>query len=179
MQKVVTAIRPKTQNPKPKTQNDDTPTVWDGLRMFNGITKVNNNAKDNTITISIEFYDPEMAAKMVEYFLATLTDHMSSETKRVAKTNRKYLEEQLEATADPLIKQKIYNLIAQQIETSMMSEVKENFAFKVIDPPKVPDKKIKPKRSQMVMISFVTSLFAGIFLAFFLEYISKVRNQEE
>ncbi|MBM2839369.1 MAG: putative rane protein [Deltaproteobacteria bacterium] len=61
----------------------------------------------------------------------------------------------------------------------MMSEVKENFAFKVIDPPKVPDKKIKPKRSQMVMLSLVTSLFAGIFIAFFLEYIAKLRNQGE
>lgn len=177
IQKVVAAVKPKTQNPKPKTQDDGIPTIWDGLRTLNGIVKVNNNAKDSTITISVEFYDPEAAEKMVEYFLATLTDHMSGEAKRVARTNRKYLEEQLWATTDPLIKQKIYNLIAQQIETSMMSEVKENFAFKVIDPPKVPDEKIRPKRAQMVRISFVAGLFAAVFLAFFLEYIKKVRGQ--
>ncbi|MEK7850656.1 MAG: hypothetical protein AAB275_02130, partial [Deltaproteobacteria bacterium] len=53
---------------------------------------------------------------------------------------------------------------------------KENFAFKVIDPPKAPDKRIKPKRSQMVMISFVAALFAAVFLAFFMEYIEKVRS---
>src|SRR3972149_6668447 len=179
IQKVVAAVKPKTQNSKLKTQdqNDGNPTVWDGLRMLNGMVKVNNNAKDNTITVSVDFHDPETAARMVEYFLAALTDHMSGEAKRVASTNRKYLEEQLGATADPLLRQKIYNLIAQQIETSMMSEVKENFAFKVIDPPKVPDKKIKPKRSQMVMISFVTSLFAGIFIAFFIEYIAKMKEK--
>ncbi|MEK7850353.1 MAG: Wzz/FepE/Etk N-terminal domain-containing protein, partial [Deltaproteobacteria bacterium] len=179
IQKVVIAVKPKTQNPKLKIQdqNNGIPTVWDGLRMFNGIVKISNNAKDSAITISVEFHDPEMAEKMVEYFLATLTDHMSGEAKRVARTNRKYLEEQLWATTDPLIKQKIYNLIAQQIETSMMSEVKENFAFKVIDPPKAPDKKIKPKRAQMVMISFVTALFAAVFMAFFLEYIEKMRDQ--
>jgi len=68
-----------------------------------------------------------MASKIVEYYLATLTNYMSSETKRVANTNRKYLEEQLVNTSDPFIKQKIYNLIAQQIETAMMAEVKENF----------------------------------------------------
>lgn len=174
--RMIESIKPDTQNPK-SDRNSGVPTVWDGLRMFNRIVKVTNNAKDNTITISVEFYDPEAAEKMVEYFLATLTDHMSGEAKRVARTNRKYLEEQLWATTDPLIKQKIYNLIAQQIETSMMSEVKENFAFKVIDPPKVPDKKIKPKRAQMVMISFVAGLFAAVFLAFFLEYIEKVRSQ--
>lgn len=181
IQKVVAAVKPKTQNSKLKTQdqNDGNPTVWDALRMLNGMVKVNNNAKDNTITVSVDFHDPETAARMVEYFLTTLTDHMSGEAKRVASTNRKYLEEQLGATADPLIRQKIYNLIAQQIETSMMSEVKENFAFKVIDPPRVPDNKIRPKRSQMVMLSLVASLFAGIFVAFFLEYIYKVRRLGE
>ena len=58
----------------------------------------------------------------------------------------------------------------------MMAEVKENFAFKVIDRPRVPDRKIKPKRVQMIMVSFVTSLFAGIFLAFLMESIQKTKK---
>ncbi|MDO9558158.1 MAG: Wzz/FepE/Etk N-terminal domain-containing protein [Syntrophales bacterium] len=149
------------------------PEIWDGIRKLDDIVSVKNNIKDNSITITADFYDPEMAAKLVEYFLLTLTNHMSEEARRVAMTNRKYLEEQLATTADPLIKQNIYNLIAQQLETSMMAEVKENFAFKVIDPPKAPDRKTKPKRAQMVMLSFVVALFLGIFAAFFLEYLEK------
>lgn len=181
IQKAVAAIKPKIQNPKTKTQdqNGGSPTTWDGLRSLNGIVKVNNNAKDNTISVSIEYYDPEMAAKMVDYILTALNDHMRGESKRVAQANRKFLEEQLGMTADPLIRQKIYSLIASQIETAMMSELKENFAFKVIDPPRVSDVKIKPNRSQMFMLSFVAALFAGVFVAFFLEYINKVRSQGE
>lgn len=151
------------------------PDTWDALRLLDGIVKVNQDIKANTITVSVEYHDPDMAAKLVEYFLNALINHMSSETKRVAQTNRKYLEEQLGTTADPFIKQKTYNLIAQQIETSMMAEVKENFAFKVIDPPLAPDKKIKPNRAQMVMLSFVVALFLGIFVAFFMEYLEKVK----
>jgi len=154
------------------------PDVWDGLRELDEIVKVNQNVKENIITITVDYYDPEMAAKMVEYILTALTDHMSSEARRVATINRQYLEEQLVKTADPLIKQKIYNLIAQQLETSMMAEVKENFAFKVIDPPKVPDKKIKPKRIQMALLSFVVSIFIGVFLAFFMEYLEKAKSKE-
>jgi uncharacterized protein involved in exopolysaccharide biosynthesis len=100
---------------------------------------------------------------------------MSSEAKRVASTNRKYLEQQLGSTADPFIKQKTYNMIAQQIETGMMAAVKENFAFKIIDPPLAPDKKEKPKRGQMAMLSLTAALFAGIFAAFFKEYLDKIR----
>jgi uncharacterized protein involved in exopolysaccharide biosynthesis len=159
-------------------KDPDVPDSWDGLREFSDIVKINQNIKENVITITVDYYDPDMAAKMVEYFLTTLTDHMSGEAKRVATINRQYLEEQLVKTADPLIKQKVYNLIAQQVETSMMAEVKENFAFKVIDPPKVPDKKTKPKRVQMILISFFVAIFIGVFSAFFMEYLEKVKSRE-
>ena len=157
----------------------DVPDVWDGLRKLDEIISIKQNIKENIITITVDYYDPEMAAKINEYFLTTLTDHMSGEARRVATINRQYLEEQLGKTADPLIKQKIYNLIAQQLETSMMAEVKENFAFKVIDPPKVPDKKIAPKRIQMVLLAFFASLFIGVFLAFFMEYREKMKSKEK
>lgn len=160
-------------------RGDDVPDVWDGLRKLDKIIEINQNIRENVITIMVDYYDPEMAAKMVEYFLTTLTDHMSSEAKRVAMINRQYLEEQLGKTADPLIKQKIYNLIAQQVETSMMTEVKENFAFKMIDPPKVPDKKIKPKRILIALLSFVAAVFLGVFLAFFMEYLEKMKSKEK
>ncbi len=146
--------------------------------VLDSIVKVNQNIKENIITITVDYHDPAMAAKMVEYFLTTLTDHMSSEARRVATINQKYLEEQLQQTADPLIKQKIYNLIAQQLETSMMAEVKENFAFKVIDPPMVPDKKVKPKRIQMALLSLFVSIIMGVFLAFLMEYLEKAKSKE-
>ncbi|MCX5909751.1 MAG: hypothetical protein NTY64_21895, partial [Deltaproteobacteria bacterium] len=149
--------------------------VWNGLREMDRIVNVEHNARENTITISVEFPDPAAAARMAGYFLTMLNDHMTSEAKRVAKTNMKYLEGEVGKTADPFIKQKLYVMIAQQIETSMMAEAKENFAFKVIDPPKEPDKKFKPKRALMVAKAFVVSLFAGVFILFFVEYLKKVR----
>lgn len=175
IQKIIAAIKPKNDNPKSKSkgQDDGFPTTWDGLRTLNRIVVVASNIKENVITISIEFPDAEMSAKMVGYFITALNDHMRGEAKRVAQTNRAYLEEQLSRTADPLIRQKIYSLIASQVETAMMSELKENFAFKVIDPPKAPDKRIKPKRGMMVVLSFVASLFIGVMLAFVLDFVEK------
>ena len=158
-----------------KTENE---RIWAGLRFLQGAMKVNFKQKDNIIELSMQFKDPHMAAEILNYTLIELNNHMSSEAKRVADTNKKYLESLLNDTADPFIKNKIYNIIAQQIEQSMMAEVKENFAFKVIDPPRVPDKRIKPKRRQMVMLSFMASLFGGIFAAFLKEYVDKIRSDK-
>lgn len=168
-------------NPPPPAlvkRDPDVPDIWDGLRALEKIINIKQSPKEGTITVSVEFKDPEMAARIVEYLLTTLTEHMSSEAKRVATMNKKYLEEQLATTADPLIKQKTYALIAQQIEATMMAEVKENFAFKVVDPPRIPDRKEKPKRLLMVTVAFVSSLFIGIFIAFFLNYIENTKKRK-
>jgi uncharacterized protein involved in exopolysaccharide biosynthesis len=151
--------------------------TWKGIRYLQEALKVSPNQKDNSIQVSMQFRDPKTAADIVNYTLLELTDHMSNEARRVADTNKKYLESQIDKTADPFIKTKIYSLIAQQIETAMMAEVKENFAFKILDPPRVPDTKTKPKRTQMVIIAFVVSLFLGIFIAFGKEYWKNHREE--
>ncbi|MBI4745951.1 MAG: hypothetical protein HY786_05275, partial [Deltaproteobacteria bacterium] len=140
----IKAIKPdKIQ--KVEGVDDSVPTIWDGLRSLNDVVNITSDKKSNAITISAIIDDPQNAAAIVSYFITSLTDHMSGESKRVAEANRKHLEQQLAKASDPIIRQKIYILLSQQVETALMSEVKENFAFKVIDPPKAPDKKIKPR----------------------------------
>lgn len=148
------------------------PSLWDGLRELDNIVKVSASAKDNTIAIYAEHRDPAFASRVIELLLSTLNLHMSGEAKRVAQTNKRYLVEQLGAANDPFIRQKIYNLIAQQIEVYMMSEVKENFAFKVIDPPRVPDRRVGPGKARFVMACAALSLLAGVSAAFVLEFAS-------
>jgi tyrosine-protein kinase Etk/Wzc len=75
---------------------------------------------------------------------------------------------------DPMVRQKIYALLSKQVETALMAEVKGNI-FKIIDPPKVPDKKIRPKRALMLILAMIMSMFVGVFLAFFLEYLEKMK----
>ncbi len=152
--------------------------IWNGIRYLKGIYKVNYNQKEGIIELSAEFKDPKIAADIITFVLTELTDYMSSEAKRVAETNKAYLESLIDKNTDPLIGQKIYYLIARQIETAMMAEVKENFAFKILDPPKVPDRKIRPKVRQNIMLAFVTSLFGAVFLAFFIEYFQRQKERE-
>lgn len=146
------------------------PTVWEGIRKLKDMVSVVQSARENTITISADSLRPETSAKTVGFILYTLNEHMSAEAQRVARINRAYLEGQLNSASDPIIRQKIYGLVARQIEMDMMSEVKENFAFKVIDPPMVPDQRISPRRSRMVVAGVAASLIVGLFAAFLLDF---------
>lgn len=146
------------------------PTIHDGLRALERIMSSRHSPKDNTITITVVSTNPQDAAGVLTKLLSVLNKHLSDEARRVADSNRRYLEGQLRYTSDPLIRQNIYALIAQQIESSMMAGVMENFAFKVIDPPDAPDRKSSPKRHLITLAGFGAALAAGVLLAFVLEY---------
>ena len=53
------------------------------LRALQGILKISYKQKDNIIEISAQFNDPDMAVKIINYTVTELTEHMSSETRRV------------------------------------------------------------------------------------------------
>ena len=160
---------------KPGTFKKDKniPDTWDGIRALDKIINVDYDMKKDEITITANFRDPEMAAAIVSYFLTELNERMSSESKHMAVVNKEYLEKQLLESNDILVRQKIYSLIAEKIEMMMMAEVKEGFAFKVLDPPMAPDMKSKPKRAQMVIVAFMVSLFLGVIVVLFREYLKK------
>jgi len=72
--------------------------------------------------------------------------------------------------------QKVFELLTQQYEMAKIDEAKEDITFQVIDRAIPPEKRIKPKRRLNVMLAGVVSLFAGIFLVFFLEYLSNLKE---
>jgi len=78
---------------------------------------------------------------------------------------------------DALVQQKVFELLTQQYELAKIEEAKDDITFQIIDPAIPPEKRIKPKRTQNVMLAGVVSLFFGLLLVFFLEYLDKVKSK--
>jgi tyrosine-protein kinase Etk/Wzc len=79
---------------------------------------------------------------------------------------------------DALIQQNIFELLTQQYVLAKIEEAKDELTFQVIDRAIAPEKRIKPKRALNVMLAGVVSLFLGIFIAFFLEYLNKQKFKQ-
>jgi uncharacterized protein involved in exopolysaccharide biosynthesis len=77
------------------------------------------------------------------------------------------------------IQESIYTLFHQELEKAKIQEKKEEPTFQILDkaiPPKI---KFKPKIKLNVAISGILSIFIGIFLVFFLEYLESIKKKEE
>jgi uncharacterized protein involved in exopolysaccharide biosynthesis len=73
----------------------------------------------------------------------------------------------------------LYELLLKQYEAAKLDEARDATIIQVIEKAVPPEKRIKPKRRQMVMIAMVTGFFFSIFVAFFMEYKEKASNHPE
>jgi len=80
---------------------------------------------------------------------------------------------------EALTQEKVFELLTQQYEMARIEEAKDEITFQVIDRAIPPEKRIKPKRRQQVMLAGAVSLFAGVFLVFFLEYLANLKETKE
>ena len=79
---------------------------------------------------------------------------------------------------DAKIQQTMYELFTQQYEMARIQEVKDSPTVQVLDRAKVPEKKAKPKRTLIVLLSTVTTAFFAVFLVFFMDYMERVQEEQ-
>jgi uncharacterized protein involved in exopolysaccharide biosynthesis len=164
-----------------KGPKDKPPTLQDGINILQkSLLKVNRDKKNNTITIMFEHPDPETVKNIVDYYLTELSETLREEVLKDSKDNRHFFNQQIERTSDALLREKIYTLLAREIEKETFALAQKYYGFVILDPPVVPDidKKLKPKRALICILSVVVAFFAAIFLSFFLEFLGRIKSEE-
>ena len=73
----------------------------------------------------------------------------------------------------------LFELLTQQYEAAKLDEARDSAIIQVIDRAIPPEKRFKPKRTQMVMIAGIAGLVISIFIAFFMEFIEKSSGNPE
>lgn len=150
-----------------ETDPKEQPGQLDVFRLFNedGMLGVNTEKKSNLVTVSIDWKDPEIAAAWVSQLVAQLNQYLRQEAIARSERNLKYLNEELAHTQLEEMRKTLFDLIGQEQKNAMMANAQREFAFRVIDPAVVPDKKVKPKRAIIVLLVAVLAGFIAMFVA--------------
>lgn len=106
-------------------------------------------SKNNTMTIQFESSDSLFSDSLLGLYLIYLNDYIKKSVQTDANENVKYLETQLITASDPLLREKLQGMIANEMEKTMLVS-KE--AFKIVDP-KLTVKSYKEKKLFPVIFS--------------------------
>ena len=82
-------------------------------------------------------------------------------------------------TRDVKVQETLFTVLTQQFEQAKIAEARDTPTVQVLDKAVPAERKSKPKTRQNMAIAGALSLFVGIFLAFFLEYLERIRKQQE
>jgi uncharacterized protein involved in exopolysaccharide biosynthesis len=141
------------------------PTDWELYKQISKIISITQDKKSSFVTVSIDYYSPEMAKQWVDWFVADINTYMKHRDQIDAERNITYLKQQLEKTAVADMQSVFYQLIEQQTKTLMLSEVNPEYVFKTLDPAVVAEEKTKPKRVLIVILGGVIGGMLGVLLA--------------
>jgi uncharacterized protein involved in exopolysaccharide biosynthesis len=166
---------------KKKWKENPAPTLQDAYKSLMGMLTVSRDRKTEVLKVKFDHEDPNFAKIMADQYITELSELLREETLNDAAENRRFLQEQIEQTSDPLLKVKISDLLAKEIEKETFARAQKYYSFIVLDPPIASDldKKVKPKRALICILSVFVAVFLAVFFAFFLEYINNVMSSED
>ena len=137
------------------------PGDWDAIRVAKDRLGVFVNKKVGTISVSFESPSAEGSANIVKYYLDEGKSRLQEEAFDRAMKNKKFIEEQIGKTVDALTRDRLYTLYGQEVEREMMGRNREQFGFRVVDAPRVPDRKSGPERAWNITIASLLACLAG------------------
>jgi uncharacterized protein involved in exopolysaccharide biosynthesis len=143
------------------TSEPKEPNYWDAVRVAKDSLKIFVNKKSGTLSVSFLTTSPENSPKIVGYYLEEAKNRLQEEALDRSMKNKKFLADQLGKTVDTLTRDRLYSLFGQEVEKEMLAHNREQFGFRVIDFPQVPDRKFKPLRARGAMLASILAFFAG------------------
>jgi len=146
---------------------EDQPGKMDVARLFyEDVLNVGADKKSSLVTVSLDWTDPKLAAVWVDRLVAQLNQHLRLQAIALSENNLKYLNEELARTQVEEMRKTLFDLIGQEQKNAMLANAQREFAFRVLDPAVVPDKKIKPKRAIIILLAALLAGFAAVMIAF-------------
>ncbi len=128
------------------------PSSWEAYKEFLDILNVSQDKTTSMVTISIEFYSPEIAKQWLLWLVQDINEYMREQDQKEAQRSIDYLTKQLENIQLKDMSAVFYQLIEEQTKSMMLTQVKAEYVLKTIDPSQTPDEKDKPKRALIVVL---------------------------
>ena len=122
--------------------------------------EISRNLESGLVTVGIKHYSPYVAKDILNKLLKAINRDAKLNALNEAENSIQYLEEELNRTKLSQSVKILYDLIESQQNKKMLASVKDEYAFKIIDPPIAPEKKYSPNRP-LILVLF--TLLGGFF----------------
>jgi LPS O-antigen subunit length determinant protein (WzzB/FepE family) len=143
----------------------------DSFHSFHEHFSFNEDIKTGLIRASFEHKSPVIAQKWLKKIILDINEYVKKDEVKKAEETYAILMNEISGTTNPDLSFMISKLAEKQIQTITLSRVTDEFAFKIIDSPYIPEKKSKPYRSWVVVLTTFLGFFLSSIIVLFTYYL--------
>lgn len=136
-------------------------SIQEAYVIYRDMLTITEDKKSSFVTIRISHPSPEISKAWVDLIVSKINSSMQSSDRKAIEKSMKFLEEESKSTNIQSIRESISNILESEMQKLMLLTANDEYVFKIIDPPIVPEKKSEPKR----LIIIVIGIFSGIFVS--------------
>ena len=146
------------------------PSTQNAFKKYKSILDINIDAKTSFVTISIDHPSPVIAKEWVEIIVSSINNLMKHEAMKAAENSISFLEDAYKSTNNQSLRDGISSLIESQIKTLMLASSDDDYIYKTLDSPIVPEKKSAPGRALLCILGTLLGGLLGVILTLFLHF---------
>ncbi len=150
-------------------------------KILSSISKITADKKSGFISIEVSDKDPEFASNLANGYVSALSQMMGKMAFEDAKSRRQLLEQQLNDATEksyrsPFVREAIIQSVVREYESAIMDQKKDRPYIQQVDVAEVPERKSKPNRT---LIAVVTAVVTGFCLLIFVFVRNAFLNAKE
>lgn len=155
------------------------PTSWEAYPRLLRNIYVDALTKKNLLKLSVDNYSPHIAKQWVEWLLEDINSLYRERSKKEANNSISFLQKAFEQTSLTEIRSMLSSLLEDQMKTSMLSEVRQEYALETLSPAVLPEDKDHPKRAFVVILGTMLGGIFSLVIVLLLNHIFPLPNKEK
>ena len=145
------------------------PSNQEAFREYKKIISVTEDKKTKYVTLSIRHQSPYVAQNWVSIIVDNINESMRKETKDISDQSITFLNEKYEETSVNDLRKAIAELIDAQMQKLMFASVRNDYVYKTIESPLVPELKSSPNRAVICIVGTLIGFFLSIILVLIIQ----------
>ena len=139
--------------------------AWKRLR--DDVLRIEEMRGKDLYEVSVEWGDPKLPAVWLDTLIKRLNQEMRAREMKEANDVLQFLKTQVEETATVEIRSALFRLSESQLRRAAMASVRQDYAFRVLDPPFPSDRDqfVRPRRVILIALSIILGFAAALVAA--------------
>jgi uncharacterized protein involved in exopolysaccharide biosynthesis len=157
--------------PKTKTWDVDepqeVPTLYKAYDYFDkSIRVITQDPETGLVTLTIDWSDAKLATEWANALVSEVNADVRQRAVEQSNKSIDFLRSQIQSTTEVELREAVFGLMEAEMKNAMLANVKTEYAFEVIDPAVVPEKRLWPNKWLLAIFGLAAGGLLGLFYVF-------------